>query len=168
MDGKYLPNDGQKEERNSLSLTKDGLSKLYPDAPERIPDFLLYQILTKPVLKRPEMLKRASLIDSVFAEGDKLKEHPLSIRFLCTDLPANVPVQLAIAVSRRNFKRAVDRNRIKRLIREAWRLQKLPVYMELIEREKQIAMVILYQGRELPEYHTIEEKLKELLNRFRK
>ena len=61
----------------------------------------------------------------------------------------------AVSVSKRNFVRAVDRNRIKRLMREAWRLEKPALENRLIADEKQRAIVFIFTGKEMPTYEAI-------------
>ena len=68
-------------------------------------------------------------------------------------------LQAGVGVSSKNFKKAVDRNRIKRLMREAWRLQKNGLHAQLEERQKSMSVFFLYVGKELPAYEIIFEKM---------
>jgi ribonuclease P protein component len=78
-------------------------------------------------------------------------------------------LQFGAGVSKRHFKRAVDRNRIKRLTREAYRTQKLPLQGLLKESEKgYLKLFILYTGKELPDYQLIREKVGGVLERLEK
>ena len=78
-------------------------------------------------------------------------------------------LQFGTGVSKRHFKRAVDRNRIKRLIREAYRTQKLPLQQKVAEGTKgYLKLFILYTGKELPEFGVIKEKTLAVLNRLEK
>tara|TARA_B110000285_G_scaffold215502_1_gene261925 strand:+ start:4693 stop:5004 length:312 start_codon:yes stop_codon:yes gene_type:complete len=77
------------------------------------------------------------------------------LHYIDTPLPENVPCQAAVSVSKKRFKRAVDRNRIKRLLREAWRLEKVPVEKALHEQGKQRAIVFIFVGNELPTFDVI-------------
>ena len=74
--------------------------------------------------------------------------------------------QVGVSVSKRNFKSAVRRNRIKRLMREAYRKNK-QIACDSGHTKKHIFMFI-YQGREEPSYLLIEERMKELLAKFLK
>lgn len=71
--------------------------------------------------------------------------------------------------SKRNFKKAVDRNRIKRLIREAYRTQKLPL-QQLITEQKQgcLQIFIIFTGKELPLFDLVKSKVAEVLKRLEK
>ncbi len=69
-------------------------------------------------------------------------------------------LQAAFSVSSKNFKKAVQRNRIKRLMREAWRLQKAPLLIELEGKQKNLIVFIIYSGNTLPQFDNIFEKMR--------
>jgi ribonuclease P protein component len=69
-------------------------------------------------------------------------------------------------VSSKNFKKAVDRNRIKRLMRESYRLQKIFLQNVLKEKNKQLALFLIYTGKELPEYKMVSDKIELILHRI--
>lgn len=78
-------------------------------------------------------------------------------------------LQFGAGVSKRHFKRAVDRNRIKRLLREAYRTQKLPLQTLLKESGKgYVKLFILYTGKELPDYQLVSAKVGAVLGRLEK
>jgi ribonuclease P protein component len=77
-------------------------------------------------------------------------------------------LQAGFTVSARNFKKAVDRNRIKRLMREAYRLQKNPLREHLQESRKSIAVFFVYTGNELPQYDVVFEKINAALQKLEK
>lgn len=112
---------------------------------------------------KKEKLKSRKLIRQLFAEGKSVSKFPLRLVYLKTDLPEETAIQAAVSVSKRSFKRAVDRNRIKRLLREAYRLNKHKVMEETGAR---YAFMILYIGREMPEYEKIDRKMQQLLTLF--
>ena len=68
-------------------------------------------------------------------------------------------LQAGFGASRRNFKRAVDRNRIKRLSREGYRLQKEPLLRRLQEKGTSMDVFFIYTGKDLPAYTTVAEKI---------
>lgn len=69
-------------------------------------------------------------------------------------------------MSSKNFKKAVDRNRIKRLMRESYRLQKNFLQNVLIEKNSQVVLFIIYIGKELPEYKMVSDKIELILHRI--
>jgi len=94
---------------------------------------------------------------------------PLRIIFKLED-PGSFPVAMAVSVPKRLFKRAVDRNLLKRRIREAYRLNKGGLYNLLEHKNRTLHMLIQYQQREIVDFRTIEKgmlsgmaKLEEIL-----
>jgi RNase P protein component len=76
------------------------------------------------------------------------------------------PLQAGFGASSRHFKKAVDRNRIKRLGREAYRLQKEPLLRRLTEKGLSLAVFFIYTGKELPEHATVTEKIGVILQKL--
>lgn len=75
-------------------------------------------------------------------------------------------MQFGVGVSTKNFKKAVDRNRVKRLAREAYRLQKKILEKKLIEANSYLTVFFIYTGKELPEYKDINDKIGKVLNKL--
>ncbi|MBK8657991.1 MAG: ribonuclease P protein component [Bacteroidetes bacterium] len=66
---------------------------------------------------------------------------------------------MAFSVPKRNFKHATDRNRVKRLLREAYRLQKFSFYTALIAADRHLAIMWVYKGRQLPDFDTVQTEV---------
>jgi ribonuclease P protein component len=105
-----------------------------------------------------EHLCSKKVIDKLFLEGKSIFTFPVKIVYLENKLPSNYLVQAAFTVGKRNFKRAVQRNLIKRRMREVYRLNKNKFYDEL--GEKQIAVFFIFTGKTIPEYRQIEISMK--------
>lgn len=112
-----------------------------------------------------EKLKSKKLIDSLFAEGKSVSHYPIKLIYLKTELPKQVPIQAGVTVPKKNFKSAVKRNRIKRLLREGYRLNKHLVFNN---SKGSFAFVFLYLGKDTPQYNTIDESMKLVLRKFNK
>lgn len=110
-----------------------------------------------------EKLKSEKLISQLFLEGKSVSAYPLRMVYLKTHFEENVNIKAGVSVSKRHFKKAVDRNRIKRLLREAYRLQKGSFFNNMTT---QYAFMILYIGKEKPTYIEIDIKMKQLLQKF--
>lgn len=114
---------------------------------------------------KQEKLKSRKLIEKLFTEGNSVKKFPVRLVFLQTKHTSNFPVQAGFSVPKRNFKKAVDRNRIKRLLREAYRHQKQPLYDQL---EKPYIFMFTFIGKKEPTYLEAQQKIQEVLALFMK
>ncbi|MBN4081776.1 ribonuclease P protein component [bacterium AH-315-C07] len=116
--------------------------------------------------KREERLKSKKVIASLFDNGDSFVEYPYRVVWVLTPLDSKFPVQLAISVSKKNFKSAVDRNHIKRQIREIYRKNKSIHYSAFTKVNTQCAMMIIYTEKEKVEFEKMEDGLVKLLTRL--
>ena len=123
-------------------------------------------------LGKSERLKSRKLIGQLFSEGKRFAVTPFNIYFLMNEMPDRlhaIPnVQVGVSVPARRFKKAVDRNRIKRLIREAWRLQKMSMLGVLKEKKILLSIFLVYNGNELPEYKEVYGKMSLILQKLEK
>ncbi|NKI27936.1 ribonuclease P protein component [Arenibacter sp. 6A1] len=112
---------------------------------------------------KKEKLKSKKLIERLFSEGQGISKYPIKLFYLETTLPEEVRAQAGVTASKRNFKSAVARNRIKRLLREAYRLNK-PLLFNNIEGN--YALMFLYIGKEMPTQEKITETMVLLIQKF--
>ncbi len=115
--------------------------------------------------KKSEKLKSKKLIEQLFLEGRSVSAFPLRLVYLQTSFKNDINIKIGVSVSKRNFKTAVDRNRIKRLLREVYRLDKCLYFNNITT---QYALMILYIGTEKPNFKSIEAKMKPLFEKFNK
>ncbi len=113
-----------------------------------------------------ERLCSKKVIEKLFAEGKSLFVHPLKAVFIETSLNTGFPVQVAFAVSKKSFKRAVMRNLLKRRMREAYRLNKNQFYDEI--GGKQIALFLILTSKTEETYTAIESATKKVIKRVLK
>jgi ribonuclease P protein component len=117
----------------------------------------------KNTLGKQERLKSKKLIEKLYSEGESVKTFPLRMVFVQTAHTSEFPCQVGVSVAKRNYKLAVDRNRLKRLMRETYRLQKEIVYDNL---EEPYVFMISYIGREEIKFEDLYLKMEKLLTLF--
>lgn len=111
---------------------------------------------------KEEKLKSKKQIEQLFAEGKIVKDFPILMKFLKTDVN-DFPIKVAFSVPKKNFKLAVDRNRIKRLLRETYRLNK---HMLLNNVADKYVVMFIYTDKKEWSYTELEEKMIAVLNKF--
>lgn len=115
---------------------------------------------------KKEKLKSKVLIDQLFAEGKSLKKYPLVLRYLPIAESSENGHKTGVSVPKRNFRKAVDRIYLKRLMREAFRKNKYLVHSNL---DSSYAIMFIYTGREKATYSRLfavtEELLKNLVQK---
>ena len=110
-----------------------------------------------------ERLKGKKQIEQLFMTGISVGAFPLRMMYVQTAHTSEFPCQVGVSVAKRNYKLAVDRNRLKRLMRETYRLQKQIVYNNL---DKPYVFMISYIGREEIKYEDLYLKMEKLLTLF--
>jgi len=115
---------------------------------------------------KEERLCSRKEITRLFEEGNSFFSYPFNLIWIKSDKKLPCPAQLAISVSRKSFKKAVTRNRIKRLIREAWRLEKVVLYEYLKQHSICLIVTLIYVGNDVPDPGELRAKVEELISNF--
>jgi ribonuclease P protein component len=122
--------------------------------------------LTRNTFRKPEKLCSQILIDRLFAEGKSISSGQFRLIYFENDSPVKPPVQVLITVSKKNFKHAVGRNRMKRLIREAYRVSKHKILNEYTQLGKHCEIAFIFTGKKFVTQHETLAAINELLNRL--
>ena len=107
---------------------------------------------------KQQRLKSRKKLQQVFAGRKAVFAENIKVLYLAEDADKGF-VQCGVGLSGRYFKKAVDRNRVKRLLREAYRLQQHPLVQVAEKNNKQISVFILYTGKQLPQYDRLFESV---------
>ena len=119
-------------------------------------------------LGKNERLKSRKQIEKMFADGKSFVVNPFRVYYLVNGQWSMVNgfLQFGFGVSNKNFKRAVDRNRIKRLTREAWRLQNINLKEKTKTSGKQLNVFFIFIGKELPDFKIVKDKVAVALKKL--
>ncbi|MFV0522774.1 MAG: ribonuclease P protein component [Mangrovibacterium sp.] len=114
-------------------------------------------------LPKSSRLHSRKLIEELFEEGASSFVHPIKVVYKTSLFEDNEPVKAAFSVSKRNFKHAVDRNRYKRLLREAYRLNCQDLKKKMITQGSQLSIMFIYASKGHNDYASIEKSMRKIL-----
>lgn len=110
-----------------------------------------------------QKLKSSKTIDLLFTKGKSVSKYPLRLVFVEQEIDENFDLKFGVSVSKKYFKKAVDRNYFKRVLRECYRLNK---HILLDNLQKNYAIMFFYQTSEKLSYQEINEKTILLFEKF--
>lgn len=118
--------------------------------------------------KKEERLKSRKTIQALFKVGNSFSNYPVRVVWIEKELLSTAPAQLTVSVPKRAFRKAVHRNRIRRQIKEAYRLNKHQLYEGLQPKNKQLAIMLIYIAKTHLSYAEIEKAVQKALVRLLK
>lgn len=110
-----------------------------------------------------EKLKSQKHIELLFSEGKSVSKYPLRLVFVPIELENDEKIKIGVSVSKKNFKKAVDRNHYKRLLRECYRLNK---HLLLETMDRPYAIMLFYQTKEAMTFVEMNQKAVQLFEKF--
>ncbi len=102
----------------------------------------------------------------LFSTGTSFFQYPFKIVTSSPSEQAKVPLRFMVSISKRNFKNATDRNRIKRQVREAWRTQKQPLFEVLVQQQKNLDVALIFTAKNILPSSEINNKIKRVITRL--
>ncbi|HYK44302.1 MAG TPA: ribonuclease P protein component [Parafilimonas sp.] len=114
---------------------------------------------------KTEKLKSRKQTEELFNKGKSFTIFPLRVVYLQVEQQEG-PAKAGVGVSSRNFAKAVQRNRIKRLLREGYRTEKIPLYHHLQNTGRHLTLFLLYIDKQMPEYVLVKEKMRLVIQRL--
>ena len=109
---------------------------------------------------KSEHLCGDKVITHLFTQGNAFIAFPLRVVYVLDNESELGLCSVLVGVPKKRFKRAVKRNRLKRLMREAYRLNKTPLLALLAENKKHISLAFQYVSNDEVDYSTMETKMK--------
>lgn len=113
-----------------------------------------------------EKLKSRKLLDELFASGKSFSVFPIRVIYKEIEEMIDFPVKAGVGASIRHYKKAVDRNRIKRIMRESYRLNKQPLIDFAVAQNKRIVVFFLCIDRSLPLQQTLHSKMPVIIDKL--
>lgn len=114
--------------------------------------------------RKTEKLKSRKQIQILFKEGKALQVGNLRVVYQFSN--SEQKLQAAVTVGSRHFKRAVDRNRIKRLMREAYRFRKHLLLEKLQHKQQSILLFFTFTGRDIPDFEQVQKGMESVIKKL--
>ncbi|MCG8700748.1 MAG: ribonuclease P protein component [Bacteroidales bacterium] len=116
--------------------------------------------------KKYERLNSRKRIDTLFKIGKRIRGKKITLVYSFDERDDNIPCKVFVNAPKRNFKRAVDRNFLKRQLRELYRLHKQDIYKYLEPGHRTLFLAILYSGKKITSYRELRKEYRSLLRKI--
>lgn len=117
--------------------------------------------------RQSERLKSRKQIGQLFKERHSVGAYPLRVFWNVVPATAEAPaIKVGFSVPKRQYKRAVHRNRLRRLMQESFRLNKALLYPVLTEHNIHLHMMLVYVGKEPSDFATVQRKYRKLCDKL--
>ncbi|MEP7263241.1 MAG: ribonuclease P protein component [Bacteroidota bacterium] len=113
-----------------------------------------------------ERIKSRRIFDALFLHGTALKQYPIQMIWMEVPYNAASPVKIAVSAPKRFMRNAVDRNRMKRMVRESYRINKHPLQQTLTAANKSLVLLFIVQSKTQLSFTETQEKIILLLQRL--
>ena len=121
----------------------------------------------KKTFSKEERLHSRTAIQALFKSGKSFAEYPLRVRWMFDDSFETPVARVVIIVPKQNMKRSVDRNLLKRRIREAYRIHRGDLLSDLEAKQRKMTLAILYTAKEILPFDLIQDKIILILQRLK-
>ncbi|MBL0052345.1 MAG: ribonuclease P protein component [Bacteroidetes bacterium] len=116
---------------------------------------------------KEEKLCSRKIFELLVTKGENFFIHPFKVIYLKHELPIDgAPLQVAFVVPKRNFKKAHDRNFIKRHMREAYRHNKHKLFDQCVNQKQKMALLLIYAPKNLTNFYEVSQKIVLVLHRL--
>lgn len=153
-----------------LFIHSDNKSSIYPPFVRLFSKFILDKLIICIFTKfmdqtfgKAYKLCSQKAIAAIFEEKQSVKQFPFVLHYKAMDLPTDKTFQVVISAPKRIFRKAHDRNRIKRLMKEVIRKNKLILEEKLTTNQQQLALFLVYTNKEEMPYELLLRKMESLL-----
>jgi ribonuclease P protein component len=119
-----------------------------------------------PSLTKSEILRGEKRLEVLYKSGKRIQVNPLLVITMETGPETGAPVQAAFVIPKKNYRKATDRNRLRRQLREAWRLNKQPLIDVMKSRNKTLQLLLIYTGKTPVVFAELQQKIVLLLHRL--
>ena len=121
------------------------------------------EVSNKNTFSKQEKLKGKKNFEILFTKGKRIKVYPVQLCYHSMGFKDGSPLKVAVVAPKKKFKKAIQRNRVKRLLRESYRLNKSLVFNNI---EGNFALLFVYLGHTVPTFVQVESAMSQLLKKF--